>query len=88
MGYVSAAEMDAGNSELRYMDSSNCFADYNGAITSLSSADIIDEAGLRLSDPAVPGPQSGFYYLVKPECDLGSWQTGIGAEPERDAQLP
>ncbi len=40
------------------------------------------------SDAAVPAPGSGFYYVVQPDCALGSWQTEIGAEPERDVQLP
>ncbi len=50
MGYVSPAEMDAGNSELRYMDNSNCSNIYNGTISTFSSADIIASAGPRLPD--------------------------------------
>ncbi len=52
MGYVSAAEMDSGNSELRYMNNSNCSADYFGAISSFTSADIIAAAGPRVPDSA------------------------------------
>ena len=50
MGYVSPAEMDAGNSELRYMDTSSCFSNYNGNISTFSSADIIASAGVRVPD--------------------------------------
>ncbi len=51
MGYVSPAEMDAGNSELRYMDDWDCEAtDYYGPISTLSSADIIAAAGPRVPD--------------------------------------
>ncbi len=50
MGYDSPAEMDAGNSELRYMDSSNCSSNYNGAISTFGSADIIAANGLRSPD--------------------------------------
>lgn len=47
MGYVSPAEMDAGNSELRFMDTSTCAPTYGGAISSFSSADIVAAAGVR-----------------------------------------
>jgi hypothetical protein len=51
MGYVSPAEMDAGNSELRYMDDWDCVAtDYFGAISTITSADIIAAAGARVPD--------------------------------------
>lgn len=51
MGYVSPAEMDAGNSELRYMDNWDCEAvDYYGPISTLSSADIIAAASPRVPD--------------------------------------
>ncbi len=50
MGYVSPAEMDAGNSDLRYMNNSNCGGPYNGPITPMSSADIIASAGPRVPD--------------------------------------
>ncbi|MCH7527595.1 MAG: hypothetical protein IID39_09170, partial [Planctomycetes bacterium] len=50
MGYVSPAEMDAGNSELRYMDSSNCSRFYFGDISDFSSADIVGSAGPRIPD--------------------------------------
>ena len=53
MGYVSPAEMDAGNSELRYMDDSNCSQFYTDAISSFSSADIIAAAGPRVPDSTV-----------------------------------
>ena len=50
MGYVSPTEMDAGNSELRYMDNSACGATYSGPISAFSSADIITAAGPRVPD--------------------------------------
>jgi hypothetical protein len=39
-------------------------------------------------DAAQPGPGAGFYYLVKPDCGVGSWQSSPGAEPGRDSALP
>jgi len=50
MGYVSPAEMDAGNSELRFMDNSFCSQFYSGTISTFSSADIIASAGARVPD--------------------------------------
>ena len=50
MGYVTPAEMDAGNSELRYMDSSACVLPYNGPISTFDSSDIIASAGPRVPD--------------------------------------
>ena len=50
MGYVSPSEMDAGNSELRYMDTSTCGSQYFGKISRFSSADIIASAGPRIPD--------------------------------------
>ncbi len=50
MGYVSDAEMDAGNSELRYMDTSPCSGSYSGTISTFSSADIIAANGTRSPD--------------------------------------
>jgi hypothetical protein len=49
MGYVSAPEMDAGNSELRYMVG-DCASPHLGTITHLSSADVIAAAGPRVPD--------------------------------------
>ena len=50
MGYVSPAEMDAGNSELRFMDNSSCGSFYAGPISSFSSVDVIAAAGPRVPD--------------------------------------
>ncbi len=51
MGYVSPVEMDAGNSELRYMDDWDCVSgDYYGPISTFSSADVIAAAGPRVPD--------------------------------------
>jgi hypothetical protein len=53
MGFVSPAEMDAGNSEFRYMDVWDCFKNpYYGPISTLSSEDIIAAAGPRIPDSA------------------------------------
>ena len=46
MGYVSPEEMDAGNSELRYMNSS-CTSPHFGHITDFSAVDIVEAAGPR-----------------------------------------
>ena len=48
MGYVSPSEMDAGNSELRFMNDSNCSPNYFGPISKFASADIIAAAGERI----------------------------------------
>ena len=40
------------------------------------------------ADSAIPAAGAGFYYLVRPACAVGSWQTSPGAEPARDAALP
>ncbi len=48
MGMVSPDEMDAGNSELRFMEDSNCNADYFGPISDFASANIIASAGERV----------------------------------------
>lgn len=58
MGYVSPAEMDAGNSELRYMDDSDCSPLYSGTISVLSSADILEAAG-----PRVPGSTAAQHHF-------------------------
>jgi hypothetical protein len=51
MGYVSPVEMDAGNSELRYMEGWDCVSvDHFSRITMLTSADIIAAAGPRVPD--------------------------------------
>lgn len=52
MGYVSPAEMDAGNSQLRYMNTSTCGFTYNGTISNFSSADIVASAGTRIPSSA------------------------------------
>lgn len=53
MGYATAAEMDAGNSELRVMnDAVDCTQSYFGPITDFTSQDIIDTAGERIPDAA------------------------------------
>jgi 5-methylthioadenosine/S-adenosylhomocysteine deaminase len=47
-------------------------------------------AATSLTDAAMPGPGSGFYYVIRPggTCLAGSWQTSPGAEPNRDLLLP
>ena len=41
-----------------------------------------------LTDTSLPPVGAGYFYLVRPDCQVGSWQTSIGAEPARDAALP
>ena len=41
-----------------------------------------------LVDAVAPAPGAGFYYLVKPDCSVGSWQSTLGEEPDRDSWLP
>ena len=52
--------------------------------------DTVDSLVLATSltddSPVVSG--AGFYYLVRPDCLVGSWQTSVGAEPGRDLVLP
>jgi hypothetical protein len=57
MGYVTPAEMDAGNSELRFMDGSDCSSDHF-AVSNFDSSDIIASAGARVPDAA--GSQKDF----------------------------
>ena len=52
MGMVSPAAMDAGNSQLRYMQTSDCASNYAGAIKNFTSADIIATAGPRVPTAA------------------------------------
>jgi hypothetical protein len=44
--------------------------------------------GTTLVDTTQPESGAGFYYLLRPDCPEGSWQTSPGAEPARDAALP
>ncbi len=50
MGYVSPAEADAGNGELRYMDTADCEVNYPNNISTFDSSDIIAAAGPRIPD--------------------------------------
>jgi hypothetical protein len=52
MGYATPAEMDAGNSELRYMVGSDCDSVHAGAIMDFDSSDIIAAAGPRVPPAA------------------------------------
>jgi len=46
-------------------------------------------SGLVLNDPAQPSPGSGLWYLLRPQCDAGSWNSGGPSEvPGRDELLP
>ena len=46
--------------------------------------------GDSFTDSSSPLPSTGYYYLVKPGpgCAVGSWQTVLGVEPDRDLALP
>ena len=57
MGYVSAAEMDAGMSQLRYMDN-GCNSPYSGPISTFNSANIIASNGAR--NPSSSTAQKNF----------------------------
>ena len=50
MGYVSPSEMDAGNSELRYMVDSPCALRHFDEIVDFTSSDIVASAGARMPD--------------------------------------
>jgi hypothetical protein len=52
--------------------------------------DFVDALPLATSlrDATVPAAGSGLYYLLRPDCPVGSWQSTIGNEPGRDAALP
>jgi len=60
------------------------------ANVSTYTVDLVDSVALtsELMDSSLPDSGAGFYYLVRPDCLVGSWQTSLGAEPERDLVLP
>ena len=60
------------------------------ADVSTYTVDLVDSLALttELTASSVPTSGTGFYYLVSPDCLVGSWQTSLGAEPGRDAALP
>jgi len=60
------------------------------ADVSAYAVDTVDSLALTtsLSDGNIPASGAGFYYLVRPDCLVGSWQTTVGAEPLRDPILP
>jgi hypothetical protein len=68
MGYVSPAAMDAGNSQLRFLKTSDCNHDYSGVIKPFSSADLVAVAGPRV--PAAAAEQhayrTGWIMLYRP----------------------
>ncbi len=51
--------------------------------------DLVDSIALTndLTDSSEPVSGAGFYYLVRPDCVVGSWQTSLGAEPGRGLVL-
>jgi len=60
------------------------------ANASTYTVDLVDSVALtsELTDSSLPPSGAGFYYLFRPDCVVGSWQTSLGAEPERDLVLP
>jgi len=54
------------------------------------AVDTVDSLALTttLTNTSVPVSGSGFHFLIRPDCLVGSWQTAIGAEPGRDTVLP
>jgi hypothetical protein len=62
---------------------------YVAEVASYAVALVNEETAVTaLRDATVPSAGSGFFYLVRPDCPAGSWQTTAGAEPGRDAALP
>jgi hypothetical protein len=63
-----------------------------GALSGVSgyATDLVDSLALAtsLTGAEEPAAGTGFWYLVRPDCPVGSWQSEIGAEPARDAALP
>ncbi len=65
-----------------------------GELATVGSYGINDSGVLygatSLTDAALPSEGMGFYYLLRPAdtCDIGSWQSALGAEPTRDESLP
>lgn len=35
-----------------------------------------------------PTVGAGYYFLVRPDCVVGSWETSVGVEPDRNPSLP
>jgi hypothetical protein len=62
----------------------------NLADVSTYEVDLVDSLALTndLTNSSLPASGAGFYYLFRPDCVVGSWQTSLGAEPERDLVLP
>ncbi len=60
------------------------------ALVSTYSVDLVDSLplGTSLVEPSLPGSGSGFFYVFRPDCPVGSWQTRLGSEPGRDIALP
>ena len=77
--------MDGGTVPTGRRRSSSDLAD-----VSTYTVDLVESIALtdNLTDSSEPLSGAGFYYLVKPDCGVGSWQTSLGAEPERDLALP
>jgi hypothetical protein len=53
----------------------------------------VDESGSladadTFTDPSTPTTGAGLFYLFAPDCSGGSYQTVLGAEPDRDSTLP
>ena len=63
-----------------------------GGLATVASYGVFSTGSLplvtMLVDPDQPSQGTGFYYLVRPDCPVGSWQSSLGAEPGRDASLP
>ena len=60
------------------------------ALVSTYMVDLVQTLPLGTSfmEPSLPDTGQGYFYLVKPDCRVGSWQTDAGAEPKRDLALP
>jgi hypothetical protein len=64
----------------------------NGPLDAVGTYEILDlgkhSMTMSLAMSGDPAPNEGSYYLVKLPTPCGSWQTTLGAEPQRDATLP
>ncbi len=57
-----------------------------GAYVTEWSGTLLHES--QLTDETVPPAGGGYFYLLRPACPAGSWQSTVDAEPGRDSVLP
>jgi hypothetical protein len=63
-----------------------------GHLALVAAYDVAEQGSLDLATTLVhglvPPVGAGFFYLLRPDCPVGSWQNTPGAEPGRDLALP